>query len=459
MMSGRDDLLKKIKDQNLISYNEGWRIKNVRFFSSTFKDEAQGRPEYLNLFSGIVEHSTFNSWVKIRRDHFTLRGIIPSEYAELILIINIIIIICFYFISKKISIQKYKKEIWFFEILILISMLLSVEVFIVFKIIDKFNSYDLRLLDRLFDILWWSGGAFLLCRGLESFLWSPLEIRTGRVIPAFLRRFIAIIIFLIAGLGIIAFVFGQKITSLLATSGVFAMIIGLAIQINISNIFSGIAINMERPFRIGDWVNIGEFEEGEVTDITWRATRLKTRDGCILSIPDSRASESVIKNFHYPDEVYELWFPVFIDPVHPAEDVEKILLDAALSVNIVLRNPYPIARFSGGLTDWAAKYYLIVCVRDRSRMNTYNGLIWKSILTSLQQSGITPARRQEIYIFQGDNQVKSKFPENNLNISKISDASEIWQPKNSETVLQWLKDIKESDRRRLNRNNLTDQKG
>jgi len=270
-------------------------------------------------------------------------------------------------------------------------------------------------------MLYWIASAFLLCRAVNCFAWMPLEDRTGRKIPIFLRRFVRFIIYLLAMIGIIAFVFGQKVTSLLATSGVFAMVIGLAVQINISNVFSGIAINMERPFRLGDWIEIGEMEDGEVIDITWRATRVKTRDGCVLSIPNSTASESVIKNYHYPDDIYELWFPVYVDPVRPPEQVERILLDAAFSVDIILKEPCPIARLNGGLNEWAAKYYLIVCVKDRAKKNTHNDIIWKSILTHLHSAGISPARRQEIHLFQGCSKItEAGYPEiSNENIASF----------------------------------------
>nr|VFK25128.1 MAG: Mechanosensitive ion channel [Candidatus Kentron sp. LFY] len=92
------------------------------------------------------------------------------------------------------------------------------------------------------------------------------------------------------GFGIIAFVFDYRITGLLATSGLLAMIIGLAIQTNLSNIFSGIAVNLERPFRIGDWVKLADFDEGKVVNVTWRSVRIRTPNNHIISIPNSTAA-------------------------------------------------------------------------------------------------------------------------------------------------------------------------
>jgi len=413
--------VEKMKEEKVISPVEGSTIRSVRFFENTFEDAVQGRPEYLNLLHGFVEHSAFNAQIRIKKDSFILRGLIPFEHSKFIVLITFIIILLSFFAPKRRDIRRHARCIWFFQIIIVFILLLSGEVFIINSLVDEVNSYHLKLLNRTFGMLYWIASAFLLCRAVNCFAWMPLEDRTGRKIPIFLRRFVRFIIYLLAMIGIIAFVFGQKVTSLLATSGVFAMVIGLAVQINISNVFSGIAINMERPFRLGDWIEIGEMEDGEVIDITWRATRVKTRDGCVLSIPNSTASESVIKNYHYPDDIYELWFPVYVDPVRPPEQVERILLDAAFSVDIILKEPCPIARLNGGLNEWAAKYYLIVCVKDRAKKNTHNDIIWKSILTHLHSAGISPARRQEIHLFQGCSKItEAGYPEiSNENIASF----------------------------------------
>ena len=153
-----------------------------------------------------------------------------------------------------------------------------------------------------FDCLWWLIPARLLVISLERFVWVPIEERSGRRIPNVVRLFGAGTIYLLAIFGVIAFVFDQQLTSLLATSGLLAMIIGLAIQANIANIFSGIVLNIERPFKVGDWVMVGDMI-GLVTDITWRTMRLSTRDGYNVSIPNGQVSESLIQNFSTGDMV------------------------------------------------------------------------------------------------------------------------------------------------------------
>lgn len=151
-----------------------------------------------------------------------------------------------------------------------------------------------------FATLWWLIPARLLAITIERFLWVPIEDRSGRRIPNVVRLFASGSIYLLAIFGVVAFVFDQKLTSLLATSGLLAMIIGLAIQANIANIFSGIVLNIERPFKVGDWVMLGE-TIGQVTDITWRTMRLRTLDGHHVSIPNGQVSETMIHNFSAAD--------------------------------------------------------------------------------------------------------------------------------------------------------------
>lgn len=153
-----------------------------------------------------------------------------------------------------------------------------------------------------FDTLWWLIPARLIAISLERFMWVPIEERSGRRIPNVVRLFASGSVYLLAIFGVVAFVFDQKLTSLLATSGLLAMIIGLAIQANIANIFSGIVLNIERPFKVGDWVMVDEMI-GLVTDITWRTMRLKTRDGYHVSIPNGQVSEAIIQNYSTGDMV------------------------------------------------------------------------------------------------------------------------------------------------------------
>jgi small-conductance mechanosensitive channel/CRP-like cAMP-binding protein len=86
---------------------------------------------------------------------------------------------------------------------------------------------------------------------------------------------------------------------LLATSAVGAVVVGFALQDTLGNFFAGLAIQVEKPFRVGHWIRVGD-HEGRVQEVTWRATKLLTKDGQFLILPNSFVSREPILNFSEP---------------------------------------------------------------------------------------------------------------------------------------------------------------
>src|SRR3954452_3109437 len=93
------------------------------------------------------------------------------------------------------------------------------------------------------------------------------------------------IIFAAALLVIVAGVYHLPLGGLLATSGVVAAIIGFAIQRMIADVFSGLALNIEHPFAVGDWIETSSGVTGRVLDANWRAVHLVTIEGRAVIIP------------------------------------------------------------------------------------------------------------------------------------------------------------------------------
>jgi branched-chain amino acid transport system substrate-binding protein len=394
----RDSFINHLRDQKVISSLHEWSLDKSWLFQSILKKESLGKLEYLNATDHTAAYSMFNVGIRIQKSSMSIRGLITENNAEQWMIIcAVLILVSLVFknqFTQKSSVFQFFPVIYLSASLcISVLFLLSAESFLMNHFIESINAYYLESMSKIFDSLWWIVPAFYLNSFIKFLVWQPIEHTTRQKIPNIIRRFASFMILTLTVLGVLAFVFDQKITSLLATSGVIAMIIGLAIQINISNIFSGIAINLERPFSIGDWVKVGDYNEGRVLDITWRTTRLMTRDDCILSIPNSIASESVIHNYHYPDDLVRLWFDVYVDSKYDAEKIKNILFSAVSSSQIVEKKPEPLARFMG-LTDWAAKYLVAFTVKNYGNKVIAWERVWTHVLTHLHQAGISPAMRQ-----------------------------------------------------------------
>ena len=97
----------------------------------------------------------------------------------------------------------------------------------------------------------------------------------------------------------LATTFVLRDTGIVAASAVSAVVVGFALQDTLGNAFAGLAIQIEKPFRVGHWIKVGD-HDGVVEEITWRATKLRTRAGAFVIVPNSVISKEAIVNFTEP---------------------------------------------------------------------------------------------------------------------------------------------------------------
>ncbi|MFZ0427262.1 MAG: mechanosensitive ion channel family protein [Acidobacteriota bacterium] len=137
---------------------------------------------------------------------------------------------------------------------------------------------------------------------------------------------------------IIAVVLGGD--KLLTTSAVGGLIIGLALQDTLGNLFSGLALQVEKPFFVGDWVRMGHLE-GCVKEITWRATKIRTKSGHFCVIPNNLISKDTLVNFTHPSPFLRVEKKIgFGYEAHP-NHVKRVVLQAMADIPDILREPRP----------------------------------------------------------------------------------------------------------------------
>ena len=122
---------------------------------------------------------------------------------------------------------------------------------------------------------------------------------------------------------ILSLAFGVFVPGLIATSGVIAVVIGLALQNTLGDLFSGIAISIERPFSTGDHIWIEGAMEGVVLETNWRATRIVTDTQDIATVPNSVVAKARILNRSLPTEIRAESVRLVLEPgVLPQRGVE-----------------------------------------------------------------------------------------------------------------------------------------
>ena len=142
--------------------------------------------------------------------------------------------------------------------------------------------------------------AFPINALLRRFVW-PLYGYPGENarIPSFLPQVVAIILFVVATFAGLAASYHVTIPGLLTGSGVIALILGLALQETLGNIFAGFGLQAGRAYRVGDWL-IVDGKHVEVVELNWRSTRFRSNDEVSFDIPNSQLAKTTIVNLYYP---------------------------------------------------------------------------------------------------------------------------------------------------------------
>src|SRR5688500_4881437 len=125
---------------------------------------------------------------------------------------------------------------------------------------------------------------------------------------------------------------------LFTTSAVGAVVIGFALQDTLGNLFAGLAIQVEKPFGVGDWIHVSG-QEGRVQEVTWRATKIRTKDGNFVIIPNSLISKDKIINYSQPSKLLRLEFPISLDNEALPNRVKDLAMKTMLELPEVMREP------------------------------------------------------------------------------------------------------------------------
>ncbi|MBE9562291.1 MAG: ABC transporter substrate-binding protein [Proteobacteria bacterium] len=389
-------VLEKIKEiQRKTSFFKNWPIQELNFFQGVIKKKILGNPKYID-HGNTVEYSTFNTEIAIGNNAYAYHAIIPDRMSFIFFVTSCIVTIILGLISyKKLDGDgNYLKYLWFIQVIFILLLLISAEVLAGKLMLGTMDQYK-PLAIKTFNILWWVVASVLINIAIERFLWIPLEKNTERKVPNLVRFLTALVIYLLACFGIIGFIFEQQFTSVLATGGVVTILLGLMVQVDLSNIFSGIALSIEDSFHIGNWIKIGDYTDGKVVDMNWRVTKIKTRTGYILSIPNKVVSDSNIHNFSHPDEGYWLKYVVYVHAEHDPKIVEQILIEALFAVEQdVVKDVKPIIWLDEVMVQevdkWTASYVVFFKTVDYEHKLRLFKNIWQSIWSHLTNAGMMP---------------------------------------------------------------------
>lgn len=213
-------------------------------------------------------------------------------------------------------------------------------------------------------------------------------------VPVLLVNIFILILSLFVGGWVATEIFNVKLAPLLATSAFASVILGLALQDTLGNLFSGIAMQFDRSYEIGDWIEIQSGPNkwiGKVTEVTWRATLLTGLTDESIIVPNRIMGQSEISNFTNTRtpicrvQIFKLPYGT------PLDRARRALLDATTEIENLLHHPEPLVLVSESHESWIT-CRLVYFIKEYGSQWTIANQVIERAIHNLTDAGISIAK-------------------------------------------------------------------
>jgi len=247
---------------------------------------------------------------------------------------------------------------------------------------------------RSIRIAYWYTPTFILMLILKNEFIDRNDLDNVTKIPNIIYIVVQVFIFCVPTLLVLSQVFGFELTGILATSGLITAIVGFALQPNLSNIFSGIFVNIEQPFKPHDWITIGD-QTGKVIDVSWRSTRLRSFQNTEITIPNETIAKSIVTNWDRPDkedmsEGFHIFTTLSFHPHHDPAHISELLFDALKKVRPVDgRSELDLqwVKFTG-VDEFGLRFHIAFDCTSRMMKNSQENVVMLEIYKVMRHAGV-----------------------------------------------------------------------
>jgi small-conductance mechanosensitive channel/CRP-like cAMP-binding protein len=183
---------------------------------------------------------------------------------------------------------------------------------------------------------------------------------------------------------------GVEITSIVTGSALVTAAIGISMRDTLGNLFAGVAIQVQEPFGVGDWIAFDEHAHhiGKILEINWRATRVLTLDAVEVTVPNSELAQRPIRNFTRPERFSRRSIYVVAPYDVPPQRVQKIIVEAVADAWGVLASPAPSV-VTNAFTERGVEYWVRIFTTDFDFRDRVDGGVRDRIWYALNRHGIT----------------------------------------------------------------------
>lgn len=238
--------------------------------------------------------------------------------------------------------------------------------------------------------------SFAVVRGLAVTIDLVVRRRRAHVSTIF-RDLATVLVYSVVVLAVLHSL-SVDVTALLTTSAIVTAVIGLALQETLGNVFSGLSLQLQKPFEPGDWIRFGSFL-GRVQGIGWRSTTLITRDLSLLEVPNGVLAREVLINYRgtaIGDEIF-----VGVSYKTPPNEVKRVILDMLREISDIVAMPPAVIEVED-YGDFAIKYRIRFWMTDFGRQEIVRDAIVAKLWYVFRRHGIEiPFPVRDIYVHDG----------------------------------------------------------
>jgi len=251
---------------------------------------------------------------------------------------------------------------------------------ILMKIIEIPNSHiSLKISETILTIVFIS----FMFNAINYLFFSENNIlKNKNHIPKLGRDVLHTVLILIISAFVLANVWGLDLGNLLTALGVSSLVIGLALQEPLANIFNGISLLIAKPFEEGDWIKVGD-DIGRVVDINWRSLEIVNRSNELIIIPNNMISKEKVKNLSRPNKLHAEMVTIgFSYDDHP-EKVKQVAQKILDSTPEILKSPPPVTLtltyedfyINYGIKFFVKDYADSILIKDKIMTKMYSAAI------------------------------------------------------------------------------------
>lgn len=237
-------------------------------------------------------------------------------------------------------------------------------------------------------------GAGVFLAFLRRYYWElRFEEHHREQAPKFLRQILAVAVYIGVTLILVETVLDVRIPGLLTGSGILVAVVGLAMQDLLGNIIAGAAVNIGKPYRIGDWLLV-DGRHAEVVEVNWRSTRLVTNDRHRIEYPNNVIARMPVINLGASGSVHAMRITVGIGYDTPPNAAKAALLRAARHTAGVLEEPKTVVQLRD-FGDNAVIYDIKFFITDQAKFQEISDGIRTHVWYELHREGMripTPMR-------------------------------------------------------------------